>query len=135
MNFFKLCSEIMKNFQIQAIYIEEGFKISAFSICNYMHFQFVFNFNYKDVVSAPAWDGTGCEFDSWQCQIYIPCSLSLRLLGSLRSSLGTYCLTQKLCYKKQNKKNKFYLENSLFSMYLPSNNIKMDIICQQNHIG
>ena len=33
------------------------------------------------VGSAPAWDGTGCEFDSWQCQIYIPCSLSLRLLG------------------------------------------------------
>ena len=22
------------------------------------------------VVSAPAWDGTGCEFDSWQCRIY-----------------------------------------------------------------
>ena len=49
------------------------------------------------VVSAPAWDGTGCEFDSWQCRIYIPCSLSLRLLGSLRGSLGTYSLTQKLC--------------------------------------
>ena len=41
------------------------------------------------VVSAPARDGTGCEFDSWQCRIYIPCSLSLRLLGSLRGSLGT----------------------------------------------
>ena len=40
------------------------------------------------VVSAPAWDGTGCEFDSWQCRIYIPCSLSLRLLASLRGSLG-----------------------------------------------
>ena len=26
------------------------------------------------VVSAPAWDGTGCDFDSWQCLIYIPCS-------------------------------------------------------------
>ena len=49
------------------------------------------------VVSAPAWNGTGREFDSWQCQIYIPCSLSLRLLGSLRGSLGTYGLTQKLC--------------------------------------
>ena len=49
------------------------------------------------VVSTPAWDGTGCEFDSWQCWIYIPCSLSLRLLGSLRGSLGTYGLTQKLC--------------------------------------
>ena len=52
------------------------------------------------VGSAPAWDGTGCEFDSWQCRIYIPCSLSLRLLGSLRGSLGTYGLTQKLCLKK-----------------------------------
>ena len=49
------------------------------------------------VVSAPAWDGTGCEFDSWQCRIYIPCSLSLRLLGFLRGSLGTYDLTQKFC--------------------------------------
>ena len=29
------------------------------------------------VVSAPAWDGTGCEFDSWQCRIYIPCSLMI----------------------------------------------------------
>ena len=52
------------------------------------------------VGSAPAWDGTGCEFDSWQCRIYIPCSLSLRLLGSLRGSLDTYGLTQKLCLKK-----------------------------------
>ena len=48
------------------------------------------------VVSAPAWDGTGCEFNSWQCWIYIPCSSSLRLLGYLRVS-GTYGLTQKLC--------------------------------------
>ena len=24
------------------------------------------------VGSAPAWNGTGCEFDSWQCRIYIP---------------------------------------------------------------
>ena len=47
-----------------------------------------------------AWDGTGCEFDSWQCRIYIPCLLSLRLLGSLRGSLGTYGLAQKLCLKK-----------------------------------
>ena len=23
------------------------------------------------MVSTPAWDGTGCEFDSWQCRIYI----------------------------------------------------------------
>ena len=51
------------------------------------------------VVSVPAWDGTGCELDSWQCRINIPCSLSLRLLGSLWGSLGTYGLTQKLCIK------------------------------------
>ena len=40
------------------------------------------------VISAPAWDRTGCEFDSWQCRIYIPCSLSLRLLGSFLGSLA-----------------------------------------------
>ena len=51
-----------------------------------------------------AWFRTGCEFDSWQCRIYIPCSLSLRLLGSLRGSLGTYGLTQKLCFLKKNLK-------------------------------
>ena len=44
-----------------------------------------------------------CEFDSWQCRIYIPCSLSLRLLGSLLGSLSTYGLTQKLCFKKRLK--------------------------------
>ena len=49
------------------------------------------------LVSAPAWNGTGCEFDSWQCRIYIPCSQNLRLHGSLRGSLGTYGFTQKLC--------------------------------------
>ena len=58
-------------------------------------------------VSAPIWDGTGCEFDSWQCRIYIyiPFSLSLWLLGSLRGSLGAYGLTQKLCWK-----NKLHME-------------------------
>ena len=59
------------------------------------------------VVSTPTWDGTGCEFDSWQCRIYIPCSLSLRLLGSLWGSLGTYGLTQKLCLKKNHCKTIF----------------------------
>ena len=58
------------------------------------------------VVSTPAWDGTGCEFDSWQCRIYIPCSLSLRLLGSFRGSLGTYGLTSKIVLKKKKKKKK-----------------------------
>ena len=57
------------------------------------------------VGSAPAWNGTGCEFDSWQCRIYIPCSLSLRLLGSLWGSLGTYGLTQKLCWKNNKNNN------------------------------
>ena len=49
------------------------------------------------MVSAPAWDGTGCGFDSWQCQIYIPCSLSLRLLGPfgvLWDSEYTWLVTQ-----------------------------------------
>ena len=47
-------------------------------------------------VSAPAYDRTGCEFESWQCRINIPCSLTLSpwLLGSLWGSLGTYGLTQ-----------------------------------------
>ena len=45
---------------------------------------------------VPAWDGTGWEFDSLQCRIYIPCSLSI---GFLLGSLGTYGLTQKLCLK------------------------------------
>ena len=53
------------------------------------------------MVSAPDWDGTGCDFDFWQCRIYIPCSQRLRLLGSLQGSLGTYGLTQKLWKKKR----------------------------------
>ena len=53
------------------------------------------------MVSAPPCDGSGCEFDSWQCRIYIPCSLTLRLLGSLRGSLGTYGLTQKFLFEKK----------------------------------
>ena len=48
------------------------------------------------VVLAPAWDGTGPEFDPWQCRKYLPCSLSLRLLGSW-VHLSTYGLTQKVC--------------------------------------
>ena len=40
------------------------------------------------VGSAPAWDGTGCEFDSWQCRIYIPCSLSLYDYLGTFGSLG-----------------------------------------------
>ena len=51
------------------------------------------------VESAPSWDGTGCEFDSRQCRIYLPCSLSLRLLGSLRRSLGSLAW-HKICVKK-----------------------------------
>ena len=52
------------------------------------------------VVSAPAWDRTGCELDSWQCRIYIPCSLSLRLLGSLRG-LWVHMAWHKNCVKKK----------------------------------
>ena len=51
------------------------------------------------VVSAPARDG-GCEFGSCQCRIYITCSLSLWLLRFLLSSLGTYMLDPKMCWKK-----------------------------------
>ena len=42
----------------------------------------------SDCEFHPAWDWTGCEFDSWQCWIYIPCLSSLWLLGSFRGSLG-----------------------------------------------
>ena len=51
------------------------------------------------VVSTPAWDETGCEFDSWQCRIYIPCSLSLRLLGSLSWFYGYIWLDTKIGMK------------------------------------
>ena len=45
------------------------------------------------VGSAPTWDGTGCEFDSWQCRINIPsfpCSLSLRLLSDYFVPFGVF---------------------------------------------
>ena len=51
--------------------------------------------------SASAWDGTGCEFDSWQCRIYIPCSLSLRLLGSPSGFSGYIWLDTKIVLKKK----------------------------------
>ena len=57
------------------------------------------------MLSAPARDGTGCEFDSWQCRIYIPCSLSLRFLGSLRGSLVYIWLKTKIVLKKQTMVN------------------------------
>ena len=56
--------------------------------------------HYGLVVSAPAWDGTGCEFDSWQCRIYIPCSLSLRLLKYPRVS-GYVWLDTKIVFLKK----------------------------------
>ena len=55
-------------------------------------------FNHTDSITCywtVGWLGT--EFNSWQFWIYIPCSLSLQLLGSLWGSLGTYDLTLKLC--------------------------------------
>ena len=54
------------------------------------------------VGSAPALDGTGCEFDS--CGIYIPCSLSLWLLGSLR------VLWVHMAWHKNCVKNFFFLK-------------------------
>ena len=82
------------------------------------------------VGSACTWDGTSCEFNSWQCQTYsyhIPCSQSLRLLGFLWGSLGTYGLTQKLCLKQKTKK----LSNKLQIIYghpLPSHGILVEYV-------
>ena len=59
------------------------------------------------VVSAPAWDRTGCEFDSSNqinlavSDIYPMFIEPTRLLGFLRGSPGSYGLTQKLCLKKK----------------------------------
>ena len=47
------------------------------------------------------------SIDTMKCWIYIPCPLSLRLLGSIRGSLGKYGLTQKLYWKKITKKQLF----------------------------
>ena len=52
------------------------------------------------VGSAPACDETDCEFNSWQCRIYIPCSLSLRLhLGPFGFS-GYIWLDTKIVFTK-----------------------------------
>ena len=67
------------------------------------------------VVSTPAWDGTGCEFDSWQCRIYIPCSLSLRLLGSFGFS-GYIWLDTKIVLKKKKSKTAKSLALSIGSI-------------------
>ena len=56
---------------------------------------------------------TGCEFNSWQCRIYIPCSLSLRLLGSLWGSLGWYMAWHTNCVKKKSLSNITLLSDSL----------------------
>ena len=67
------------------------------------------------VLSAPAWDETGCEFDSWHCRYIcknvtdtilwqghhgrdIPCSFTWVPSGF--STLGAYGLTRQLCWKK-----------------------------------
>ena len=71
------------------------------------------------VGSAPAWDGTGCEFDSWHCRIYIPCSLSLRLLGSLWS-LWVHMAWHKNCVKK---KKDLILSGKAFQSMGPWNDI------------
>ena len=62
------------------------------------------------VVSAPTWDGTGCELDSRQCRIYILCSLSLRLLGPLRVH-WVHMAWHKNCVKKKKRKKKQHLQN------------------------
>ena len=69
------------------------------------------------VGSASAWDGTGCEFDSWQCRIYIPSSLSLRLLGSLRGFLGTYWLDTKIVLKYIFLYSIHYIQDSIMGTF------------------
>ena len=57
--------------------------------------------------SAHTWDGTGCEFDSWQCWIYIisHAQRAYDYLGSFGVLwVHIYGLIQKLCLKK-------YLDN------------------------
>ena len=54
----------------------------------------------RPTVLPRKWGHTFFQNKMW---IYIPCSLSLGLLGSLWGSLGTYGLTQKLSWKKKKK--------------------------------
>ena len=82
--------------------------LCAASVCSRVWSRYFDQFHHCGLVgSAPALDGTGCEFDFWQFRIYIPCSLSLRLLGSLQGSLDTYGLTQKLCLKKKRQRGRW----------------------------
>ena len=59
---------------------------------------------------APACDKTGCEFDSWQCRIYIPYTLSLGLLGYIW--LWVHMAWHKNCVEK--KDNRLIPVSSLF---------------------
>ena len=77
------------------------------------------------MVSAPAWDGTGCELDSWQSRIYIPCSLSLRLLGFLRGSLGTYGLNTKIVLKNFHNNDNYNLLEINYSNFWYSKTINL----------
>ena len=52
------------------------------------------------VVSAPTWDGTGCEFNSWQCPDIYPMFIEPTITWV--PSRFTYGLTQQMCWKKTN---------------------------------
>ena len=61
------------------------------------------------------------EFDSWQCRIYIPCSLSLRLLGSLRV-LWVHMAWHKNCVKNHSTQSNtswsFFVWNNDYCAYV-----------------
>ena len=63
------------------------------------------------MVSAPAWDAAGCEFDSWQCQIYIYISHVhwaydyLGPFGVLWGSVWVHMAWHKHCVKKRTTYN------------------------------
>ena len=84
-------------FSVAAPWARNSLPVDIRLISNYWH-QTV----QKDTKNISFQSGLSCNIPV-QCRIYIPCSLSLRLLGSLRGSLGTYGLTQKLLKKKKKK--------------------------------
>ena len=55
------------------------------------------------MVSAPALDGTGCEFDSWQCRIYIyPMFIEPTITWVPSGFSGYIWLDTKIVLKKKN---------------------------------
>ena len=66
---------------------------------------------------AHTWDGKGCEFDSWQCRIYIISHVhkAYDYLSFFRVLWvhNTYDLIQKLCLKKEWLSSVFIVQGSL----------------------